>query len=106
MSNAEKLTPQAMREMVDDLATRVATEVAATILATSPKRKRSRKEIAAELVETLGCDAMVILWSRHKNGKTVALKYASGNALACKGLVSWAYDQQEEEDAGDDSDDE
>ena len=48
MSNAEKLTPQAMREMVDDLATRVATEVAATILAVSPNRIPGSAEYGAK----------------------------------------------------------
>jgi hypothetical protein len=101
---SEKLSPEAMRELVDDLATRVATEVAAAMLAVSVPRRRTKREIAAELADSLGCDAMVILWSCHRKGKTVAQRHASGNALACKGLVSWAWDQQEEADDSGDSD--
>ncbi len=97
-----------MRELVDDLSRRIAKEVATQLretLAANASRKRSRREIAGELVEALGADAIVVLWSRHKNGKTLASKITSGNSLTCSGLVDWAWDAQQEKDEDDNDED-
>ena len=104
---SDSLTPAAMRELVDDLAKQIAKEVGTLLSATitaQATRKRSRREIAGELVEALGADAIVVLWSRHKNGKTLASKITSGNSLTCSGLVDWAWDAQQEKEEDDDSD--
>ncbi len=101
---SDSLTPAAMRELVDDLAKQIAKEVGTLLSATitaQATRKRSRREIAGELVEALGADAIVVLWSRHKNGKTLASKITSGNSLTCSGLVDWAWDAQQEKEEDD-----
>tara|TARA_E500000305_G_C4009821_1_gene232082 strand:- start:862 stop:1077 length:216 start_codon:yes stop_codon:yes gene_type:complete len=66
---------------------------------------QSVKQIQTRLIEEVGADAVLIVFSKTKKNATTTHIHTWGNMLACKGLAEEAYDHfipEETEDPADD----
>ena len=85
----------------------------------TPKPKQERKaappdpatveaamvaQSAREVVEVIGADAVLIVWTKQRRRKTSISMTSLGNALTVKGLMAWIAEKVEEETDGDDED--
>ena len=60
------------------------------------KMEEERKvvqSLAGELVERLGADALLVVWTGRFSRKTYVNAGSFGNALAVDGLKEWVYEQ-------------
>lgn len=57
---------------------------------------------AREIVEVVGADAVLIVWTKQRRRKTSVSMTSLGNALTVAGLMKWISDKIE--DDGDDED--
>jgi hypothetical protein len=66
-------------------------------------------QMAREAVETVGADAVLIVWTKQRRRKTSIHSVSLGNQLTVQGLMRWVrdrIDEIEEADEKDDDDDE
>ena len=62
---------------------------------------------AREVVEVVGADAVLIVWTKQRRRKTSVSMTSLGNALTVAGLMKWIADKVEEaEEDGDEDEDE
>lgn len=61
---------------------------------------------AREIVEVVGADAVLIVWTKQRRRRTSITMTSLGNALTVAGLMKWIADKIEEEEEGDDEEDE
>ena len=74
---------------------------------TPQDRKKAVQQIQTRLIEEVGADAVLIIFSRTTRRRTTTQIHTWGNALACRGLAEEAYKhffeseeaEEEEEDA-------
>jgi hypothetical protein len=60
---------------------------------------------AREVVEVVGADAVLIVWTKQRRRKTSVSMTSLGNALTVAGLMKWIADKVEEAEEDDDEDD-
>ena len=79
---------------------------------TPQARKRAVQQIHTRLVEEVGADAVLIVFSRVTRRRTTTQIHTWGNALACRGLAEEVYSHffepeevEEEEEEEEESDD-
>ena len=73
------------------------------------QQQRSIQRISTQLIEEVGADAVVIVFSKVRGDQTTTHLHTWGNALACRGLVDEAFqhlcevedDETEAEEFGD-----
>ena len=70
---------------------------------TPKERNRAVNRIQTQLIEEVGADALVIVFSRTTRRRTVTQIHSWGNALACRGLAEQAYAELCEEEIGEES---
>ena len=66
-------------------------------------------QLAREVVETVGADAVMIVWTKQRKRRTEVKSTAMGNMLTVHGLMRWVrerIDEIEEPDEEDDDEDE
>jgi hypothetical protein len=65
-------------------------------------------QLAREVVETVGADAILVVWTKQRRRKTSVSITSIGNALTVSGLMKWIADKVEdaEEDEEEDEDEE
>lgn len=65
-------------------------------------------QLAREVVETVGADAILVVWTKQRRRKTSVSMTSIGNALTVAGLMKWISDkvEEEEEDEEEEADDE
>jgi hypothetical protein len=64
-------------------------------------------QLAREVVETVGADAILVVWTKQRRRKTSVSMTSIGNALTVAGLMQWiAAKVEEEEEDDDEADDE
>lgn len=66
-------------------------------------------QLAREVVETVGADAVMIVWTKQRKRRTEVKSTAIGNMLTVHGLMRWVrerIDQIEEPDEEDEDEDE
>jgi hypothetical protein len=65
-------------------------------------------QLAREVVETVGADAILVVWTKQRRRKTSVSMTSIGNALTVAGLMKWIADkvEDEEEDEEEDEDEE
>jgi hypothetical protein len=71
--------------------------------------KHALNRCAAELIEQVGADAVVVTMTRQQAGRTESYIQPVGNYHACRGLIEYAYGrmcEDEEEEAEQDQQDE
>lgn len=69
----------------------------------------SARRVLAEFVESVGADAVVLIWTKTRRGYTTTHEATFGNEYACKGALETVLDdwtspleiEEEEEDHGD-----
>ena len=67
---------------------------------TNKKRGRARtsvppvRNMIGSMIEELGADAVVVIWSSTKRGKTHVNTVSFGNSLATSGLITHAYETE------------
>ena len=74
---------------------------------TPQDRKKAVQQIQTRLIEEVGADAVLIIFSRTTRRRTTTQIHTWGNDLACRGLAEEAYThffeseeaEEEEEDA-------
>lgn len=64
---------------------------------------------AREVIEVVGADAVLIVWTRQRRRKTSVVMTSLGNALTVRALMKWIADKvddgdDEDEDEDDDED--
>ena len=73
-----------------------------------PDQKRAVQRISTQVIEEVGADAVVIIFSKVRGNSTTTHLHTWGNMLACRGLAEEAYghlcegeyeDEEEIEDA-------
>lgn len=69
-------------------------------------RERAVQRIQTQLIEEVGADAVVIVFSLTKRNTTTTHLHTWGNTLACSGLVEMAYGHMCEGQPADDPEDE
>lgn len=65
-------------------------------------------QLAREVVESIGADAVLVVWTSQRRRKTSVNMTALGNALTVRGLMQWIaakVEEEEEEDEADDGED-
>ena len=79
---------------------------------TPQARKQAVQQIQTRLVEEVGADAVLIVFSRVTRRRTTTQIHTWGNALACRGLAEEVYNHyfereeaEEEEEEEEESDD-
>jgi len=60
---------------------------------------------AREIVEVVGADAVLIVWTKQRRRKTSISMTSLGNALTVAGLMQWIAAKVEESEDGDDDED-
>jgi hypothetical protein len=60
---------------------------------------------AREIVEVIGADAVLIVWTKQRRRKTSVSMTSLGNALTVTGLMQWIAAKVEESDEADDEED-
>ena len=77
--------------------------------ATDPRRIEAETValLAREVVESIGADAVLVVWTSQRRRKTSVNMTTLGNALTVRGLMQWiaAKVEEEEEDEADDGED-
>ena len=71
-------------------------------------------QLAREVVETVGADAVMIVWTKQRKRRTEVKSTAMGNMLTVHGLMRWVRERideieepdEEDEDEDEDEDDE
>ena len=71
-------------------------------------------QLAREVVETVGADAVMIVWTKQRKRRTEVKSTAIGNMLTVHGLMRWVRERideieepdEEDEDEDEDEDDE
>lgn len=72
-------------------------------------------QLAREVVETVGADAVMIVWTKQRKRRTEVKSTALGNMLTVHGLMRWVRerideieepDEEEDEEEDEDEDDE
>lgn len=63
-------------------------------------------QLAREMVEVVGADAVLVVWTKQRRRKTSVAMTSLGNALTVAGLMQWIADKVEDDGEGDDEDDE
>ena len=58
---------------------------------TPRERNKAVNRIQTQLIEEVGADALVIVFSRTTRRRTTTQIHSWGNALACRGLAEEAY---------------
>jgi len=58
---------------------------------TPTARDRAVQRISTQLIEEVGADAVIIMFSRTKRNTTTTHLHTWGNMLACRGLAEEAY---------------
>ena len=63
--------------------------------------------LAREVVESIGADAVLVVWTSQRRRRTSVNMTTLGNALTVRGLMQWiaAKVEEEEEDEADDGED-
>ena len=61
--------------------------------------------LAREVVESIGADAVLVVWTSQRRRKTSVNMTALGNALTVRGLMQWIAAKVEEEEDEDEADD-
>ena len=61
---------------------------------------------AREIVEVVGADAVLIVWTKQRRRRTSITMTSMGNALTVAGLMKWIADKIEEEEEGEDEEEE
>jgi len=59
-------------------------------------------QLAREVVETIGADAILVVWTKQRRRKTSVSMTSIGNALTVAGLMKWIADKVEEEEEDED----
>ena len=54
------------------------------------------RDVVGTLIEEAGADAVVIVYSKVKKGKTETYLIPYGNALTCNALIDYAYENYEQ----------
>ncbi len=74
---------------------------------TPQDRKKAVQQIQTRLIEEVGADAVLIIFSRTTRRRTTTQIHTWGNALACRGLAEEAYSHffEPEEEAEEEDDD-
>jgi len=62
-------------------------------------QERAVQQIQTRLVEEVGADAVLIVFSKTKRNTTTTHIHTWGNMLACRGLAEEAYEHLHEEEA-------
>ncbi len=86
-----------------------------------PKPKRSAPDprrieaevvaqLAREVIESIGADAVLVVWTSQRRRRTSVNMTSLGNALTVRGLMQWIAakveeEEEEEEDEADDGED-
>jgi hypothetical protein len=60
-------------------------------------------QLAREVVETVGADAILVVWTKQRRRKTSVSMTSIGNALTVAGLMRWIADKVEEEEDEDEA---
>ena len=60
---------------------------------------------AREIVEVIGADAVLIVWTKQRRRKTSVNMTSLGNALTVTGLMQWIAAKVEEAEEGEDEED-
>jgi hypothetical protein len=60
---------------------------------------------AREIVEVIGADAVLIVWTKQRRRKTTVSMTSLGNALTVAGLMQWIAEKVEQSEEGDDEED-
>lgn len=72
------------------------------------QQKKAVQQIQTRLIEEVGADAVVIVFSKTRRNSTTTHLHTWGNALACRGLAEEAYahlcEGQEAEESEEESD--
>jgi len=61
-------------------------------------------QLAREVVETVGADAILVVWTKQRRRKTSVSMTSIGNALTVAGLMKWIADKVEDEEEEEDGD--
>lgn len=61
---------------------------------------------AREVVEVVGADAVLIVWTKQRRRRTSVSMTSLGNALTVAGLMKWIAEKVEEAEEDDDEDEE
>ena len=69
---------------------------------TPKERNRAVNRIQTQLIEEVGADALVIVFSRTTRRRTVTQIHSWGNTLACRGLAEQAYAELCDEEMSED----
>ena len=69
------------------------------------EQDKAVQRIQTQLIEEVGADAVVVIFSKTKRNTTTTHIHTWGNTLACRGLIEEAYDATMEQEDGTDSDD-
>ena len=69
---------------------------------TPKERTKAVNRIQTQLIEEVGADALVIVFSRTTRRRTTTQIHSWGNALACRGLAEQAYAELCEDEIGED----
>lgn len=59
---------------------------------------------AREIVEVVGADAVLIVWTKQRRRKTSVSMTSLGNALTVAGLMKWIAEKVEDSEEGGDED--
>ncbi len=70
------------------------------------EQERAIQQIQTRLIEEVGADAVVILFSKTKRNSTTTHIHTWGNVLACRGLAEEGYGHLCEGEAAEEEDDE
>lgn len=68
-------------------------------------QERAIQRISTQLIEEVGADAVIIVFSKTKRNATTTHLHTWGNMLACRGLAEEAYGHLCEAEAIDEGDD-
>lgn len=58
----------------------------------SEKEIKNARNIVASFIEETGADAVVVIYSKVRRGKTSTFIVPYGNAHTCNALIDYAYD--------------
>lgn len=61
---------------------------------------------AREIVEVVGADAVLIVWTKQRRRRTSISMTSLGNALTVAGLMKWISDKVDEDDEEEEDEDE
>ena len=70
---------------------------------------QAMEQLAREAIESLGADAVIVVWTKQRRRKTEIKSTAIGNMLTVQGLMRWVrerIDELEDKDEKDEDEDE